>query len=94
MTLPRRPPDPQSVGWFNLVLALLDFVIAGLVLYFRLGPVQRVLDRLVRDGVRVPAWLPLVFTAGTVVAVAWLAARGVQAVRRALEDRDRPPGSR
>jgi hypothetical protein len=83
----RPPPDPRTVTWFNLVMAVLYFLIAGLVVYFRLGPVERVLARLVRDGVQVPGWLPATLTLGAGVVAAYLAVQGVRSVRRALAGR-------
>ncbi len=87
----RPPPDPRSAAWFNLVMAGLYFLTAALVVYFRALPVEKVLDRLVRDGVRIPGWFPASLTLGAVIVAAYLAFQGVRNVRRGRRSGGRPP---
>ncbi len=87
----RSSPDPRSTAWFNLVMAGLYFLITGLVVYFRAVPVEKVLDRLVRDGVRVPGWFPASLTLGAVIVAAYLAFQGVRSARRGLGSGGHPP---
>ena len=68
----------------NAILAGVYFFTAGLLVYFRLGPVRDVLVRLERDGARVDPWVPLLFTLGTFGAAGYLAWRGARALRRSL----------
>ncbi len=92
MPISRTPrPDPRSVRWLSGVMAALYAATCALVIYFRLGPVSRVLARVERDGARVPAWMPAAFTVGAVVAAAFLAWKGAVYLRRALGPRTGPP---
>ena len=78
------PAGPRFFRGLNAVLGLLYLIIAGLIVYFRLGPVQRVMDRLVRDGVEPPAWFPVVFTVGPILIGAFLIFQGWRYLRRSL----------
>ena len=40
MRMRQTPPDPRSTRWYNLLMGALYLLIAGLLLYFRLGPVD------------------------------------------------------
>ncbi len=78
------PAGVRFVRGLNAVLALLYLATAGLIAYFRLGPVQRVMERLERDGAAVPAWFPVVFTAGPLIIGAFLLFQGGRYLRRSL----------
>lgn len=71
-----------TVRGLNALLALLYLTTAGLIAYFRLVPVRRVMDRLSRDGVHVPGWFPLVFTIGPLIVGAYLVFQGGRYLRR------------
>lgn len=75
---------PASQRWADLVLAVLYFAVCGMVIYFRLVPFRRVVERFDREGVAFPAWFHPVFTVGTAVVVLFLLWRGVRILRRAL----------
>jgi hypothetical protein len=68
----------------NTVMALLYLATAGLIAYFRLGPVQRVMERLERDGAAIPAWFPLVFTAGPLTIGGFLLFQAGRYLRRSF----------
>jgi hypothetical protein len=76
----------------NATTAVLYGVTAGLVVYFRLGPVRRVLARVARDGAEIPAWMPAGFTIVTVLFVGFLVFQGARHLRRAFPSgRGGPP---
>ncbi len=83
MRMRQAPPDPKSTRWYNLLMGCLYLLIAGLLLYFRLGPVERVLARLGRDVSTESNWTPLAFNAITGVVVAYLLWQGLRSFRRA-----------
>lgn len=72
------------------VMAGLYFVVVGMLLYFRLGPFQRVLDRFEAEGSEIPAWFPLVFNLGAGLIGLFLGFRGVLALRKAFGSGSRP----
>ena len=78
------PAGPVAVKALSVTLALLYLATAGLIVYFRLGPVQRVMERLERDGAHIPDWFPLVFTVGPILIGAFLIFQGWRYLRRAL----------
>lgn len=78
------PAGPRAARSLNVVLAMLYLATAGLIAYFRLGPVQRVMDRLDRDGVQAPAWFPVVFTVGPIIIGGFLVFQGWRYLRGAL----------
>ena len=94
MRLQQPPPDPKAVRWYNLLMGSLYAFIAGLLLYFRFGPVERVLARLGRDPASESNWSPLAFNIITGAVVAYLLFQSLRSFRRALapppppDDRD------
>jgi hypothetical protein len=80
-------PRPGSTGpaarASNAVLALLYFLLAGMVLYFRFGPFARVIDRFRGEGARIPSayvWGGTVVLGGVALFLVW---RGWRYLRRA-----------
>jgi threonine/homoserine/homoserine lactone efflux protein len=84
MRVRQASPDPRTTRWFNLLLGALYLFIAGLLLYFRLGPVERVLARFGGDPADGSSWTPLAFNVTTGVVVAYLLWQGLRGLRRAL----------
>jgi hypothetical protein len=67
----------------NAVLALLYFLLAGMVLYFRFGPFARVIDRFRGEGAQVPSlyvWGGTAVLGGVALFLVW---RGWRFLRRA-----------
>ena len=78
-------PQSLTVRWINGGLAAVYFVVCGMLLYFRLGPFQQVVDRFKAQDTELPPWFDLVFTAGTALVVLLLLWRGLATLRQALK---------
>ncbi|NNF05513.1 MAG: hypothetical protein HKN21_02015 [Candidatus Eisenbacteria bacterium] len=76
-----RPPS-FAERFLVLGMGFLYFLLAGMLIYLRVGPVRRVLDRMVERGAEVPTWLPLSFTVGIGILVIFLCVRGLHALRK------------
>ena len=90
-----RSPDAapsRAERYLQLVVALLHFVLAGMLVYFRLGPAARVLEQL-RGRMDVPEWLPLGMSVGTLAVAGFVAFRGLGSLRRfrAMSSPGAPP---
>jgi hypothetical protein len=79
-------PNSQAVRWVNAGLAAVYFFVCGMLIYFRLGPFQRVAKRFQEQGADFPAWFDLVFSVGVGLVTLLLLWRGVVTLRRALRD--------
>jgi hypothetical protein len=84
------PAGARFIRALNATLALLYLATAGLVAYLRLGPVQRVMERLERDGASIPTWFPVVSTAAPLI-IGVISSSGRRYLRRAIAA---PPGPR
>ena len=80
----KRSESARSLRWVHGIMAGMYFLVLGMLLYFRLGPFRRVMARLEADGVEVPLWFSLVFTAGVALVGLFLLWRGLVSLRRAL----------
>lgn len=67
-----------------MALGVMNLVLAGMMVYLRFGPFQRVLDRMAEQGTEVPAWLPNGFSLGVLVMGGFLVFRGVSSIRQGL----------
>lgn len=77
-------PQSRTVRWVNGVLAAIYFFVCGMLLYFRLGPFQQVVNRFEDQDTALPSWFEWVFSLGTVLVMLLLLWRGVTTLRRAL----------
>jgi hypothetical protein len=63
-------------------LALVYFLLAGMIVYFRWVPFARVLDRMRREGTELPAAYAWIATLGVSAVAALLVWRGIRILRR------------
>lgn len=77
--------DPSPSRSLSAVMAALHFVLVGMLLYFRLGPMARVFDRFGESETPLPGWFILGLTLGTLVVAAFLSWRGFRFLRSALK---------
>ena len=81
----RAGPDAQAIRAVNGVLAALYFVVAGMLVYFRLGPFERLISRFEVSETPLPAWFVPVFTGGIAVVGLFLILRGLGYLRKFLQ---------
>ena len=84
MKFRRSEPNTGSIRLVNGAMAVLYFLICGMLIYFRFGPFHRVLANFEENGVAFPAWFNLVFTGGIVMVGLFLAFRGMVALKSFL----------
>ena len=84
MKFRQSEPSTGSIRMVNGVLAVLYFMICGMLIYFRLGPFQRVLLNFEDKGVVLPEWFNLAFTGGIVLVGLFLVFRGMVALKSFL----------
>jgi len=81
----RQPerPAPRGERVMHFLVGLLHLALVGMVIYLRAGPVHRVIRQAEARGVLVPRWIPLTFTAATLILAVFLGIRSLTAFRRA-----------
>lgn len=84
MSLRIEGPDQEPSRFLNGVLAVLNFSLTGMLVYFRLWPMARVFERFQERGTPLPPWLTLGLTLGTFAVAAFLGIRGIKYLRVAL----------
>jgi len=89
--------DPNRDGSARLLLtamAALHFLIAGMLLYLRWGPIERAFETFIQQGLEIPAWLSQGMTLGTVFMALFLTGRGLLSLRKAWrggQSGEKPP---
>lgn len=77
-------PSTRATRWVYGGLALVYFTVCGMIIYFRVVPFRRVVNRFQEQGTELPAWFDLVFSGGILLVLALLAWRGVAMLLKAI----------
>lgn len=85
MRIEKPGPNPRSVRLVHGAIAALYFVVAGMLVYFRLGPFERLIRRFETAETPLPAWFVPVFSGGIALVGLFLIFRGVTFLRKSLQ---------